>query len=48
MSIASRIHQIGGKIVLQIAHCGRQTWSSETGKPLIAPSPKDWFNISNF
>jgi 2,4-dienoyl-CoA reductase-like NADH-dependent reductase (Old Yellow Enzyme family) len=37
--LTDRIHQIGGKIVLQIAHCGRQTWSSETGEPLIAPSP---------
>jgi 2,4-dienoyl-CoA reductase-like NADH-dependent reductase (Old Yellow Enzyme family) len=36
--LVDRIHQIGGKIVLQIAHCGRQTWSSETGKPLLAPS----------
>jgi 2,4-dienoyl-CoA reductase-like NADH-dependent reductase (Old Yellow Enzyme family) len=32
------VHKIGGKIVLQIAHCGRQTWSSVTGKPLQAPS----------
>ena len=37
--LTSRIHGIGGRIVLQIAHCGRQTWSSETGKPLQAPSP---------
>ena len=37
--LVDRIHQIGGKIVLQIAHCGRQTWSSETGEPLLAPSP---------
>ncbi len=36
--LVDKIHQIGGKIVLQIAHCGRQTWSSETGKPLLAPS----------
>ena len=34
------IHKIGGKIVLQIAHCGRQTWSSVTGRPLQAPSAK--------
>jgi len=33
-----RIHDIGGRIVLQIAHCGRQTWSSVTGLPLKAPS----------
>jgi 2,4-dienoyl-CoA reductase-like NADH-dependent reductase (Old Yellow Enzyme family) len=37
-SLVNRIHRIGGKIVLQIAHCGRQTWSSETGMPLMAPS----------
>jgi 2,4-dienoyl-CoA reductase-like NADH-dependent reductase (Old Yellow Enzyme family) len=33
------IHRLGGRIVLQIAHCGRQTWSSDTGLPLQAPSP---------
>jgi len=32
------VHKIGGKIVLQIAHCGRQTWSAQTGRPLLAPS----------
>ncbi len=37
-ALVNRIHQIGGKIVLQIAHCGRQTWSKETGEPLMAPS----------
>ena len=37
--LVDRIHQLDGKIVLQIAHCGRQTWSSETGEPLVAPSP---------
>lgn len=36
--LADRIHGIGGKIVLQIAHCGRQTWSKETDEPLKAPS----------
>ena len=36
--MVEQIHAIGGKIVLQIAHCGRQTWSSETGQPLQAPS----------
>ena len=36
--LVDRVHQMGGKIVLQIAHCGRQTWSSETGEPLMAPS----------
>ncbi len=36
--LVERIHALGGKIVLQIAHCGRQTWSSETGEVLRAPS----------
>jgi 2,4-dienoyl-CoA reductase-like NADH-dependent reductase (Old Yellow Enzyme family) len=36
--LVDRIHEIGGKIVLQICHCGRQTWSRETGEPLVAPS----------
>jgi 2,4-dienoyl-CoA reductase-like NADH-dependent reductase (Old Yellow Enzyme family) len=36
--LVERVHGIGGKIVLQIAHCGRQTWSKETGQPLQAPS----------
>lgn len=37
-ALVDRIHGIGGRIVLQIAHCGRQTWSKETGMPLKAPS----------
>ena len=37
--LVDRVHRIGGKIVLQIAHCGRQTWSRETKHPLMAPSP---------
>src|SRR5512145_2459955 len=37
--LVDRIHGLGGRIMLQIAHCGRQTWSSETGCPLRAPSP---------
>jgi len=37
-AMTRRIHDLGGKIVLQIAHCGRQTWSKETGLPLQAPS----------
>jgi 2,4-dienoyl-CoA reductase-like NADH-dependent reductase (Old Yellow Enzyme family) len=37
-ALVARLHAIGGRIVLQIAHCGRQTWSSETRLPLEAPS----------
>jgi len=37
--LVDRVHTLGGKIVLQIAHCGRQTWSSETNCTLMAPSP---------
>ena len=36
--LVDSVHRICGKIALQIAHCGRQTWSSETGEPLMAPS----------
>ncbi len=36
--MVSRLHDRGGRIALQIAHCGRQTWSSETRHPLAAPS----------
>lgn len=38
-TMVGKVHEIGGKIVLQIAHCGRQTLSEETGEPpLVAPS----------
>ncbi|MGA1842831.1 MAG: NADH:flavin oxidoreductase [bacterium] len=38
-AMVDRIHELGGKIILQIAHCGRQTLSKETGAPaLVAPS----------
>jgi 2,4-dienoyl-CoA reductase-like NADH-dependent reductase (Old Yellow Enzyme family) len=38
--MVERLHAIGGKIVLQIAHCGRQTSSKDTGAPdIVAPSP---------
>jgi 2,4-dienoyl-CoA reductase-like NADH-dependent reductase (Old Yellow Enzyme family) len=37
--MVDKIHDLGGKIVLQVAHCGRQTWSKVTGEPpLLAPS----------
>jgi 2,4-dienoyl-CoA reductase-like NADH-dependent reductase (Old Yellow Enzyme family) len=38
-AMVDKIHELGGKIILQIAHCGRQTLSKETGEPpLVAPS----------
>lgn len=40
-SVAERVHALGGKIVCQVAHCGRQTLSTETGEhQLVAPSSK--------
>ena len=38
-ALVAKIHALGGKIVSQIAHCGRQTLSAATGEPLlVAPS----------
>ncbi|MDP2992303.1 MAG: NADH:flavin oxidoreductase, partial [Deltaproteobacteria bacterium] len=38
-TMVNNIHNLGEKIVLQIAHCGRQTLSSETGEAtLVSPS----------
>ena len=37
ITLVDRIHRIRGKIILQIAHCGRQTWSTRTGETLMAP-----------
>lgn len=36
--LVERVHAAGGRIALQLAHCGRQTWSGVTGQPLLAPS----------
>ena len=33
------VHRVGGKIVVQINHAGRQTSSAVTGYPIIGPSP---------
>jgi 2,4-dienoyl-CoA reductase-like NADH-dependent reductase (Old Yellow Enzyme family)/thioredoxin reductase len=33
------IHRVGGKIVVQINHAGRQTSSAVTGSPIVGPSP---------
>jgi len=39
-AMVDNIHAIGGKIVLQLAHCGRQTSSEDTKAPyIVAPSP---------
>jgi len=37
--LVETIHREGGKIVIQINHAGRQTSSSVTGSPIVAPSP---------
>lgn len=38
-AVVDKIHSLGGKIISQIAHCGSQTLSSETGEhQIVAPS----------
>jgi 2,4-dienoyl-CoA reductase-like NADH-dependent reductase (Old Yellow Enzyme family)/thioredoxin reductase len=37
--LADAIHHEGGKMVIQINHAGRQTSSTFTGSPIVAPSP---------
>jgi 2,4-dienoyl-CoA reductase-like NADH-dependent reductase (Old Yellow Enzyme family)/thioredoxin reductase len=36
--LTDMVHEIGGKIVIQINHAGRSTSSRVTGKPLVGPS----------
>jgi len=36
--LVDAVHREGGKIVIQINHAGRQTSSSMTGSPIVAPS----------
>jgi 2,4-dienoyl-CoA reductase-like NADH-dependent reductase (Old Yellow Enzyme family) len=37
--IVDAVHETGTPILMQIAHCGRQTRSAVTGRPTVAPSP---------
>ncbi|KHD37108.1 NADH:flavin oxidoreductase [Clostridium acetobutylicum] len=38
-NMVNEIHKYDVPIILQIAHCGRQTSEKVTGKPTVAPSP---------
>ncbi|MCG8430942.1 MAG: NADH:flavin oxidoreductase [Candidatus Omnitrophica bacterium] len=37
--LTDKVHEHGAPVILQIAHCGRQTRSAVTGRATIAPSP---------
>ncbi|HQI24468.1 MAG TPA: hypothetical protein PLV15_06480, partial [Smithella sp.] len=37
--ITDAVHEYGTPVIMQIAHCGRQTRSRITGSPTVAPSP---------
>ena len=37
--LVKAVHGVGGKIVVQINHAGRQTLPSVTGSPIVGPSP---------
>ncbi|MRR37106.1 NADH:flavin oxidoreductase, partial [bacterium] len=36
--LVGSVHDEGVPVILQIAHCGRQTSSRHTGRPVVAPS----------
>ncbi|UCF90373.1 MAG: FAD-dependent oxidoreductase [Desulfobacterales bacterium] len=38
-ALIEAVHEVGGKIVVQINHAGRQTSSAVTGLPIVGPSP---------
>ena len=38
-NLIEAVHRVGGKIVVQINHAGRQTSSAVTGSPIVGPSP---------
>ena len=38
-TLIGAVHGVGGKIVVQINHAGRQTASAVTGFPIVGPSP---------
>ena len=40
--LVDAIHKENGKILIQINHAGRQTSSSVTGSPIVAPSAIPW------
>ena len=37
--LVEAVHDAGGKMVVQINHAGRQTFSKVTGSPIVGPSP---------
>jgi 2,4-dienoyl-CoA reductase-like NADH-dependent reductase (Old Yellow Enzyme family) len=41
VELAAAVHDLGGKVVAQIVHCGGQSDRSATGQDLVAPSAVD-------